>query len=78
MNAPAASTRWLLLLIMLALIGWGLLHAMGAAWGARPLGQNPWRGLIVLACFAAFLGVWGIALALRARRKRLNAREREE
>ncbi|MEO1992981.1 MAG: hypothetical protein ABGW78_13670, partial [Pirellulales bacterium] len=54
--------RW----IMIALVVWGIAHAIGA-W---TFNYDPRRPLVVLGCVAAFLGFWGALLA--ARRKRGN------
>lgn len=50
---------------MLALLAWGVFHAVGA----YRLNHNPWRGLVVLACSLVFLGSWALLLAWRARRE---------
>lgn len=55
--------RNVLLLIMAAVIVWGSIHALGAFRGSAPVGPNALRGLIVLGCFAAFLGFWGLLLS---------------
>jgi len=59
-------TRWLLILIMVAIGGWGLFHAIGMLMGGAAAGGL--RALIVLACVLGFLGAWLVALAARARR----------
>ena len=72
MNASARE-RWLpLVLIMLAVGGWGIFHAVGAYSGARPVGASGARGLIVLVSFAGFLALWLAALAVRAGRGKRN------
>ena len=55
--------------IMLALVGWGVFHAIGA-W---TLNYDARRPLVVLACVFGFLGFWLAMLA--ARRRRLAGRE---
>jgi len=50
--------------IFLAIVAWGMFHAVGA-W---TLNHDPRRPLIVLACVAAFLGFWLTLLAARRRR----------
>lgn len=57
--------RW----IMLAIVGWGVIHAIGA-WRFNHDARRP---LVVLACVLAFLGFWSLMLA--ARRKRLEGRQ---
>jgi hypothetical protein len=52
--------------IMLALLAWGGYLAVGAILSGGNLPSL--RGLIIFACTLAFLGLWGLALALRARR----------
>jgi lipopolysaccharide export LptBFGC system permease protein LptF len=54
-------TRYLLMGIMLAVIAWGVLHAVGAV----GFNGNPWRGAIVIASSAAFVGLWWLLLAGR-------------
>ena len=54
---------------------WGIVGAV-AVWGAVlavgawRLNHNVWRTVVVLGCVAAFLGFWGMMLAIRARRLR--------
>jgi hypothetical protein len=63
-------------LMMLALLAWGAMLALGTflyriqqAGADGDGGQRAlFRGLIVLACTLAFLGLWLAALALRKRR----------
>ena len=52
-------TRYLLSGIMLAVLGWGLFHAVGAV----GYNGNPWRGAVVMACSLAFVGLWWLLLA---------------
>jgi hypothetical protein len=63
--SPAASvnlTRW----IMLAVLGWGLVLALGTyLFGGN---QPVLRAAIVAGCTLGFLGIWLAALALRKRR----------
>ena len=74
MNARANTSRpitWL----MLALLAWGALLAVGTFLyrfnqeGDSSQGGNLplYRGLIVLGCTLAFLGLWSLALAFRKR-----------
>ena len=59
---PRPVTMW----IMVAVLVWGGYLALGAL---RAGGNHAaWRGLIVLACTLAFLGLWWVALAVRQRR----------
>ena len=60
---------WVITLIVLAVLAWGVFHAVGA----YMLNHNPWRAVMVLGCVAAFLGFWGAMLA--ARRARLRRQE---
>jgi len=55
--------------IMLAVLAWGTLLAVGAAlFGPDPntgqvaLAPNIWRGVIVLSCVGLFLGGWLVLL----------------
>ena len=57
--------RW----IMLAIVAWGAIHAIGA-W---TLNHDARRPLVVLACVFGFLGFWLAMLAVR--RRRLAGRE---
>lgn len=59
---PVNWTLW----IMLAVLAWGFYLAVGAILSGG--NQPSLRGLIIFACTLAFLGLWGLALALRARR----------
>jgi len=67
--SPPGAER-ILAWIMIALVVWGLFHAVGA-W---TLNHDARRPLIVLACVAAFLGFWLVLLA--ARRRRLDHEQR--
>ncbi len=55
--------------IMLAILAWGVIHAIGA-W---TLNHDARRPLMVLACVFGFLGFWLAMLAVR--RRRLAGRE---
>jgi hypothetical protein len=72
MNSDERS-RWRPLAILAAaLILWAGGLALGAylQLGADRPQHDIRRALIVIGCMAAFLGVWGLALWLRARRLR--------
>lgn len=63
------SHRPAILLIMAAVLLWGMFHAVGVyLYNPQPL-----KAVIVIGCELAFLGFWGLMLA--ARRARLR-RER--
>jgi hypothetical protein len=68
--------KGLLIVIVVALAGWGVLLAVGAylgMWDSTPQGadsRDPRRFWIVLGAIALFLAFWGTALALRMRRSR--------
>jgi len=74
MPAPVTQTppgaERILFWIMVALVVWGLFHAIGA-W---TLNHDARRALIVLACVAMFLGFWLALLA--SRRRRLDHEQR--
>ena len=56
-NPHAPIPKWLVPGIFLTLIVWGAYLAIGAAVS----GDNIWRGVVVIACFALFLGwFWGL------------------
>ena len=65
MDDSAARTR-LIWGVMAAVAVWGGLLAIGA-WR---LNHDVRRTFVVAACVAAFLGFWGLMLAIRARRMR--------
>ncbi len=58
-----------IVLLLAALAAWGLYHAVGAFLFNRDVR----RGLVVLACMAAFLGWWVLLLAHRKRKLRRRA-----
>jgi len=66
-SSPPGAER-LILWIMVGIVLWGLVHAIGA-WR---LNHDPRRLVVVLACVAGFLGFW--LTLLRARRRRLARR----
>ncbi len=61
MPGSLASNRYLIGGIMLAVLAWGVFHAVGA-WG---LNGNPWRAVVVVACSAGFIGFWWLMLNIR-------------
>jgi hypothetical protein len=73
---PSAEKSRFIPLMMLALLAWGCMLALGTflyrinqAGGTAEASNLPaYRGLIVLACTLAFLGLWLLALAFRRRR----------
>jgi predicted Na+-dependent transporter len=59
--------KLVILLIMGAVLAWGIFHAIGA----YTFNHNPMRLVMVMACVIGFLGFWGAMLAARqARLKR--------
>jgi ABC-type transport system involved in Fe-S cluster assembly fused permease/ATPase subunit len=62
---PQKATRNVLALIMLGVLVWGSIHALGAYW----FNYNPWRALVVMVCVVGYLGFWLLMLQMRARRK---------
>ena len=67
MSDPPKSNRWIYALIIAGLVGWGLYHAVGA----YLFNHNPWRGVVVMACFALFIACW--LLLLRTLKPRANS-----
>ena len=59
-----AGAESLLRLIMIGILAWGAVHAVGA-W---TLNHDARRPLVVLSCVAAFLGFWLAMLSSRRRR----------
>jgi CHASE2 domain-containing sensor protein len=68
-SAPPPDAERLIRWIMLAIVAWGAIHAVGA-W---TLNHDARRPLVVLACVFGFLGFWLAMLAVR--RRRLAGRE---
>lgn len=73
MSVPQIDQRRMIRVIMVALAAWGAVLSLGAClFGVDPetrgigFSPNPWRGLIVLACAAAFLGFWNLLLFRRS------------
>lgn len=58
------SPRFVIPLIVVGLVAWGVFHAVGA----YRFNQNPWRGIVVLAFSGAFIGFWLLLLRSRSRR----------
>jgi hypothetical protein len=67
-SSNSSSSRTVILIIMVCVLGWGVFHALGAYFNFEPNRSNPWRGVMVLGCVAAFLAFWGLMLAHRSRR----------
>jgi membrane protein DedA with SNARE-associated domain len=60
--------KTLLLILTVALLAWGVYHAVGAyfgGFGAENLQHDFRRSLVVLGCFSVFLAVWWILLLTR-------------
>ena len=57
-------SRNLIVVIMLALVAWGVFHAVGA-WR---LNYDPRRAAVVLACTAVFIGFWLVMLWTQRKR----------
>ena len=68
-SAPPPDAERLIRSIMLAIVAWGAIHAVGA-W---TLNFDFRRPLMVLACVFGFLGFWLAMLAVR--RRQLARRE---
>lgn len=60
---PAGRGR-IIVWVALAILAWGLFHAVGA-WRFN---HNPLRAVVVLVCVGAFLGFWMAMIAVRQRR----------
>jgi protein-S-isoprenylcysteine O-methyltransferase Ste14 len=58
-----------MLLIVVAVLAWGVFHAVGA----YSLNHNPWRAAMVMGCVIGFLCFWGAMLAARRARLRREA-----
>ncbi len=63
-SASAADRFQIIRWIVVAIVIWGIFHAVGA-W---TFNRNPWRAVMVLACVGTFLGFWMVMLAVRQRR----------
>ena len=63
MAEPHASSRKLMAWILAGLVIWGGLHAISVYF----FNFNVWRSVVVLACFAGFIGFWLAAIAARER-----------
>ncbi len=64
--------RGLIAAIVIGLCVWGGYLAVGSWLGGDKkfeLGPNYWRGVVVVVCFALFLGFWGILWRLRKPKK---------
>ncbi|MFV2067596.1 MAG: hypothetical protein ACC645_11510 [Pirellulales bacterium] len=61
-----AAPRWGLALLLLAIVGWGLIDALGAYW----FNHDPRRGLVVLVAVGAFVGLWSLLLVTRRPQRR--------
>lgn len=66
---------YLVWLISVAVLVWGLFLALGAYLNF-PLNSNPWRFAVVFGCVLAFLGFWWVMLAQRNARLRKQNRRR--
>jgi hypothetical protein len=69
-NESAPPTQRMIQWIVVGLVLWGIIHAVGA----YQFNYNPWRGVVVIASFAIFLSWWW--WLLRGREQRLR-RERQ-
>jgi hypothetical protein len=84
MQHPTSNpSRLIFVVIMVAVALWGAFHALGAYFGGIAAGQNGLRadarrGLVVLACIAAFLAFWLILLVTGKPRRRDDASIRRD
>jgi membrane protein DedA with SNARE-associated domain len=71
MNDPRPKSWLLLASIIGALMVWAGLLALGAFlnWGSDQPHHDIRKAAIVIGTMAGFLGIWGVALYLRARRR---------
>lgn len=61
---PVSDMQWLIRAIVIGLVVWAILHAVGA----YTFNQNPWRAVMVLVCCGLFIAWWWWLLRLRRRR----------
>lgn len=66
---PPTDTPRLIRWVAVAILAWGIFHAIGA-WRFN---GNPLRAVVVMSCVLGFLGFWLAMLA--ARRRRLSPTE---
>ena len=72
-DQPARNTyRWAIALIFVAVVAWGVIHAVGA----YRFNHNPLRAVMVLGCVALYLGFWGLMLAARRARLARQSKQR--
>ena len=64
----------ILLIVAVALLGWGVFHAVGAA--RKPGGTL--QAVLVIGCMVAFVGFWGTMLWSRSKRLQRQAARRAE
>ncbi len=60
---PSHQSR-LIWLLILAVLAWGIYHAIGA----YLLNHNPYRALVVMVCVGGYLAFWMLLLRRRASR----------
>jgi len=70
----AANSRTLLVVLMLVVLGWGLLIALGVLIH----GNRPVQSLYVVGATLGFLGLWGLMLWIRGRSNRRPANELQQ
>ncbi len=64
MNENRSSTAWMIWAIVGAVVAWAVYHAVGLYQQKADIR----RPLVLLGCFALFLGFWGVLLAYRRAR----------
>jgi hypothetical protein len=65
---PAKTQKTVLAILTVALLGWGIYHAVGAyfgGFGGENLQHDFRRSLVVLACMVVFLSIWWALLLLQ-------------
>jgi ABC-type transport system involved in Fe-S cluster assembly fused permease/ATPase subunit len=67
-SQSAAARRWTIVLVA-ALFGWGVYHAVGA----YLFNHDARRAAVVLVCMALFVSFWLLLLRMRAKRLRRDA-----
>ena len=71
MSESNSSTKKLFLIVLGMIVAWGMYLIVGQFLfydGKFEPGRGWLKGIILFVSFAIFLGIWGVALQLRARR----------
>ena len=78
MNTADQTKKNIIIAIFVGIVLWGAYLAVGAFYGPKNVAPNITRALIVIVCFALFLGFWSVLLLWFDYKKKRQQMQKEE